>query len=444
MIVTRIAPSPTGRLHVGNIRTGLINWLLARAAGGTFILRLDDTDVARSSEENVRSIRDDLAWLGMAPDREERQSARFARYDAVLEQLAAAGRAYRAYETAEELELKRRVALNAGRPPVYDRAALNLTDADHARFAEQGARPHWRFRLEDVPTAWRDLIRGDSRIDPASLSDPVVKRADGNWLYLLPSVIDDVDMGVTHVVRGEDHVTNTGIQLQMFAAMGAAPPLFGHAALLSGTEGKLSKRLGSVGVEEFRAMGIEPAALKALLARIGTSRPVEPLADDAALIAGFDIATLGRATARFDEAELQALNARIVHQLPYEAVRDRLPAGIAADEWEAIRPNLRTVAEAADWHAVIAGPVERAELADDDRAYLGVAAEAAAAIDFAGDPWGALTATLQARTGRKGKALFLPLRLALTGRPSGPDMHALTRLIGRDAAVARLREAAHP
>ena len=275
MIVTRFAPSPTGRLHVGNVRTALLNWLLARQAGGKFILRLDDTDVARSTEEYAQSIRDDLSWLGMAPDAEEKQSARMARYEEVLGQLAAAGHAYRAYETPEELDLKRKVLLGRGLPPVYDRGALELTDADHARYEAEGRRPHWRFKLSpDLPREWDDLVRGPSHIDPASLSDPVIRRADGSWLYMLPSVIDDVDMGITHVVRGEDHVTNTGIQLQMFAAMGAAFPKFGHAALLTGADGALSKRLGSIGVSEFRDRGIELIVVKALLARLGTSQPV--------------------------------------------------------------------------------------------------------------------------------------------------------------------------
>lgn len=436
--VTRFAPSPTGRLHVGNIRTALHNWLLARKAGGRFLLRIDDTDRERSREEHVEAIRADLDWLGLTPDGERRQSERFALYEAALERLAAAGRAYPAYESAQELELKRKVQLSRGLPPVYDRAALALSDEERAALEAEGIRPHWRFKLDhDTTIAWEDGIRGRQQLDPELLSDPVIRRADGSWLYMLPSVVDDIEMGVTDVIRGEDHVTNTGLQLQMFAALDAAPPRFAHEALLTGSEGKLSKRLGSLGVDAMREDGIEREALIAKLARIGTSQPVEPVIDAAPLIAGFDLSTFGRAPARFDMAELEALNARIVHQLPFDRVADRLPAGMDAAAWSAIRPNLAKVADAADWWAIIQGPV--APSADAaDRGFLASAADAARAIDWAANPWAELTARLKAETGRSGKALFLPLRLALTGRPSGPDMAALLPLIGRAETIARL------
>ena len=322
---------------------------------------------------------------------------------------------------------------------MYDRAALALSDADRAALEADGTRPHWRFRLDhDAPIAWDDLIRGAQAFDPRTMSDPVIRRADGSWLYMLPSAIDDRDMGVTHVVRGEDHVTNTALQLQMFVAMGAAPPAFAHEALLTGAEGKLSKRLGSLGVEALRAEGIEPAAIVSLLARLGTSQPVEPLADPAPLVAAFDFAHFGRAPARFDERELAQVNARIVHQLAYDAVADRLPPGMDAAAWEAVRPNLATVAEAADWWAVVEGPVDAPTPDADDAAYLREAAALARTIDWGADPWHALTAALKEATGRKGKPLFLPLRRALTGRDHGPDMAALLPLIGRERAVARL------
>ncbi|HEX7655945.1 MAG TPA: glutamate--tRNA ligase, partial [Sphingomonas sp.] len=357
-ILTRFAPSPTGRLHVGNIRTALHNWLWAKKNGGRFVLRIDDTDAERSEERFVESIRSDLDWLGMTPDGEERQSARFTIYEARFADLVAAGRIYPAYETAQELELKRKILLGRGLPPVYDRAALALTDAARARLEADGVKPHWRFKLDhDAMIEWTDLIRGPQHFDPKTMSDPVVRRADGSWLYMLPSAIDDAEMEVSHVVRGEDHVSNTALQLQMFAAMNAAPPAFAHEALLVGSEGKLSKRLGSVGVDAFREAGIEPEAVRALLARIGTSDPVEPLVDTAALIETFDFARFGRAPARFDEAELAAVNTRIVHQLPFAAVANRLPGGMDATAWEAIRPNLTIVAEAADWWHVVEGPI---------------------------------------------------------------------------------------
>jgi glutamyl-tRNA synthetase len=441
-VVTRFAPSPTGRLHVGNIRTALHNWLWARRHGGRFILRIDDTDRERSREEHVEAIREDLGWLGLSYDEEHRQSERFDCYEAALARLAEAGRAYPAYETAQELELKRKIQLSRGKPPVYDRAALALSEAEKARLEAEGRRPHWRFRLDhDSPIAWDDLIRGPQHLDPALLSDPVIRRADGSWLYMLPSVVDDVDFGVTHVVRGEDHVTNTGLQIQMFEALGAPPPAFAHAALLVGSEGKLSKRLGGLGVEALKEAGIEPTALLSKLARIGTSLPVEPVADPAALAEGFDFGTFGRAPARFDMDELAALNARIVHELPYEKVADRLPRGIGEADWPAIRPNLARVADAADWAEILHGHVESAAT-EEDRAFLADAAEAAAGIDWTVDPWGALTGMLKETTGRKGRGLFLPLRRALTGRDYGPEMTALLPLIGREECVARLRAAA--
>jgi glutamyl-tRNA synthetase len=441
MTVTRFAPSPTGTLHAGNIRTALVNWLYARATGGRFLLRLDDTDAARSSAAAAHGIRADLAWLGLVPDAEVRQSDRFALYDAALARLAASGRAYRAYETPEQLDLKRRVQAGQGLPPVYDRAALALTDADHAQFAAKGIAPHWRFRLDTAaPVAWHDLVRGACHVDPASLSDPVVRRADGTWLYLLPSVVDDIDLGVTAIVRGEDHVTNSGVQLQMFAALGSLPPALAHLPLLTGADAALSKRLGSEGVAAWRAGGIEPAAVRAFLARLGTSTAIEP-ADDAALIAGFDFAAFGRATVRFDPAELAALSAKTVHALPFAAIADRVPSGMTAAAWDAVRGNCGSVADAAAWWAVIAGPVAAAVDAED-RPFVVAAAAALAAVPWHDTVWRDWTTQLKTATGRKGRALFHPQRLALTGRDHGPEMAALLPLIGRDAALRRLELAA--
>jgi len=440
MVVTRFAPSPTGLIHVGNLKTAVHNWLWARKTGGRFLLRFDDTDVARSRIEYAEAIERDLAWLGMVPDATFRQSERFDLYGARFAELVAAGRVYPAYESAQELELKRKVLLGRGLPPVYDRAALTLSDAERARLESDGVQPHWRFKLDhDAPIEWDDLIRGHQKFDPALMSDPVVRRADGSWLYMLPSVIDDADLGITHVVRGEDHVTNTAAQLQMFAALGATPPAFAHEALLTGADGKLSKRLGAIGVADFRAAGIEPQALIALLARLGTSDAVEPFVDSAPLVASFDFARFGRAPARFDEAELATLSARIVHQLPFAAVRDRLPEGMGESAWLAVRPNLASVADAAAWWDVVEGRFAPVPPEPDDRAFLEQAAAIAAGLDWTGDTWHALTDALKAATGRKGRALFLPLRRALTGQDHGPEMAALLPLIGRERAVARLQ-----
>jgi glutamyl-tRNA synthetase len=451
MTTTRFAPSPTGHLHVGNIRTALHNWMLARKAGGRFILRIDDTDAARSREEYVDGIRADLRWLGLDWDHEQRQSARLDRYEAAFAALKAAGRIYPCFETAQELEVKRKIALGRGLPPIYDRAALKLTEAERAAKEAEGTAPHWRFLLDHAePIQWDDGIRGAQKFDAAQLSDPVIRRADGSWLYMMPSAVDDIDMGVTQVLRGEDHVSNTAVQIQIFTALFAAGfaagesaaktlPAFAHEALLVGREGKLSKRLGSLGCDAFRERGIEPEAIIALLARLGTSQPVEPIADRSVLVASFDLATFGRAPAKFDEEDLERLNAGIVHQLPFEAVAARLPEGMDADGWHAIRPNLAHIGEAADWWQLVTGPIDQPAFSDEDKAFL---ADAAKALAWSDNPWGALTATLKDATGRKGRALFLPLRQALTGMDHGPDMGELLPLIGEDAARARLEQAA--
>ncbi len=441
-VTTRFAPSPTGRLHVGNIRTALHNWLWAKKQGGRFVLRLDDTDRERSKEEYVEAIRADLAWLGLTVDGEERQSGRFDHYQAAFEKMRADGRVYPAFETPHELELKHKVQLGRGLPPVYDRAALDLTEQQIADFETEGRPSHWRFKLDhDSDMEWDDLIRGPQHFDPALLSDPVIRREDGSWLYMLPSAVDDAKMGVSHVVRGEDHVTNTGLQIQMFQAMGAEPPHFAHEALLVGSEGKLSKRLGSLGVEAFREQGIEAMAVVALLARIGTSDPVEPFADVAPLIESFDFAHFGRAPARFDSEELATLNAKIVHQLEYEAVAGRLPDGMDQAAWQAIRPNLERVDQAENWWRVIEGPVAAPDFDTEDSAYLDTAASKTADLDWSDDIWKQLTTALKDATDRKGKALFLPLRQALTGLDHGPEMAALLPLIGKDRAIARLKRA---
>ncbi|MEM1051084.1 MAG: glutamate--tRNA ligase [Pseudomonadota bacterium] len=440
MVTTRFAPSPTGRLHVGNIRTALHNWMLAQNAGGEFILRIDDTDAERSREEYVEAIRADLEWLGLEWTREERQSTRLQAYEAAFDKLRAAGRIYPAYETQQELELKRKVLLGRGLPPIYDRGALQLTDAERAAKEAEGVQPHWRFKLNhDEAIEWIDGVRGKTKFDAKLLSDPVIRRADGSWLYMLPSTVDDVDMGVTQVLRGEDHVSNTAVQIQMFTAMGAAPPTFAHEALLVGKEGKLSKRLGSLGCDTFHEKGVEPEAIIALLSRLGTSLPVEPIADRAKLLETFDLGTFGRAPAKFDDAELERVNTAIVHAMPFDAVKDRLPAGMDEAGWHAVRPNISTVGEVAEWWRLVTGPIEQPEFSDEDKDYLSQAVET---LTWSDDPWGALTAALKEATSRKGKQLFLPLRQALTGMNHGPDMGELLPLIGEEEARARMEKAA--
>jgi glutamyl-tRNA synthetase len=435
-VVTRFAPSPTGRLHVGNIRTALHNYLFARKNGGKFILRVDDTDRERSTAEFERAIRDDLDWLGLVPDESVRQSGRFDLYEREFAKLKAAGRVYACYETPEELELRRKVLLGRGLPPVYERKPADAP-------VPEGRAPHWRFKLDhDAPIIWNDLIRGEQRFDPKLLSDPVVRREDGSWLYLLPSVIDDVDLGVTHVVRGEDHVSNSAAQIQMFEALGANPPEFAHEALLVAAEGKLSKRLGSYGTEHLRAEGVEPMAMLSVLARIGTSQPVEPIASLEELAKDFDFAHFGRAPAHFDPHDVELVNARLMHGLNFAAVADRLPVTATEEDWQLLRPNLERVADFAGWFDVLHGEIDPPELSHDERLLVKDAAAIAEQLDWNGEPWRELTTELKSASGKKGRELFHPLRLALTGRESGPEMAGLVARMGQERATRRLEAAA--
>jgi glutamyl-tRNA synthetase len=435
-VVTRFAPSPTGRLHVGNIRTALHNFLFAKKHDGKFLLRIDDTDRERSREEFVDAIRDDLNWMGLNADYEVRQSERFDLYEREFDRLKAAGRVYACYETPEELELRRKVLLGRGLPPVYERKPADAPNPE-------GRQPHWRFKLDhERAIEWIDLIRGKQRFDPKLLSDPVVRREDGSWLYLLPSVIDDIDLGITHVVRGEDHVTNSAAQIQMFEALGSAPPSFAHEALLVAAEGKLSKRLGSYGAEHLREEGVEPMAMLSLLARIGTSQPVEPIADLAELARDFDFAHFGRAPAHFDPQDVELLNARLLHKIDFPAVADRLPSQAAEEDWLLLRPNLERLSDFEPWFDVLHGEVDSPELAHDERLLMKDAASIAEGLDWGAEPWRALTGELKNSSGKKGRELFHPLRLALTGRESGPEMAGLMSRMGKERAIRRLNAAA--
>ncbi|HKJ60876.1 MAG TPA: glutamate--tRNA ligase [Hyphomicrobiales bacterium] len=437
--VVRFAPSPTGRLHIGNMRPALLNWLFARRDEGAFILRFDDTDRERSREDYVEGIREDLRWLGLNWDQEVRQSARVARYDAVVAMLKDTGRLYPCYETPDELERRRKRQLARGFPPVYDRAALKLTEADRKALEAEGRKPHWRFQLEDRSVAWNDLIRGEQTIEASSLSDPVLIRADGTYLYTLPSVVDDADYGITHIIRGEDHVANTGVQIQLFEAMGFPPPAFAHHNLLVGAEGQaLSKRLGSLSIQSFREAGLEPIAVLSHSATIGTSNPVAPYKSLAELAGLFDFAKLSRAPARFDFEELKALNAKTLQELDYESAAPRLrELGIeaSADLWETVRPNLAVFDEVKGWWGVITGPVMPQI---EDEAFIAKAASLLPPEPWSEETWSEWTGAIKAATGAKGKALFQPLRLALTGQGHGPELKRLLPLIGREKALARL------
>jgi glutamyl-tRNA synthetase len=446
----RFAPSPTGRIHIGNIRTAALNWLFARKQGGTFLLRLDDTDTARSTDEFADAIRDDLKWLGLTWDEEARQQDRNALYIAAADKLKASGALYPCFETEEELDRRRKRQLAMHKPPIYDRAALKLSPDDIAQRIARGETPHWRFRLPNTtderglapqPTliSWNDLIRGDQTVDLGSLSDPVLIRGDGTFLYTFTSVVDDIAFAISHIVRGEDHVTNTGVQLAIFEAMGATPPAFGHHSLLVGADGQaLSKRLGALSVQSFRDDGLEPMAVLCHAALVGTSDAIEPFKSRDELAAKLDFAKISTAPGRFDVADLKVLNSKLLHMLDYGDVADRLTAlGIEgrADFWHAVRGNLERFADAITWWDVVAGEIE--PVIEDSK--LTVAAhEVLPAEPWSEATWADWTAAVKARTGAKGKALFHPLRLALTAREAGPELKFLLPLMGRDRVAARL------
>ncbi len=438
-VIVRIAPSPTGKLHVGNIRTSLVNWLFARKAGGKFVLRLDDTDTERSTEEFARGIETDITWLGLTYDFFAKQSDRSAVYEAVAERLKATGRLYPCYETADELDRRRKRQLAAHKPPIYDRAALSLTAAERAEFEASGRKPHWRFRLDGRQVEWSDLTRGPVHIDTTSLSDPVLVREDGRFLYTLPSIVDDIDFGITHIIRGEDHVTNTGVQIEIFEALGATLPTFAHLALLVGVGGEgLSKRTGALSIDELRRDGIEPMAINSLLAKIGTSDPVVPRAILDELIADFEMSHIGRAPAHFDPAELRALNHKLLHATSYEKVAARLielgvPGGVAF--WDAVRDNIVVLSDARIWWDVVAGKIEPVI---EDAAFTAEARSLLPAGPFNEETWHEWSAAVSKKAGVKGKALYMPLRLALTGQPHGPEMRKLLPLIGPERAARRL------
>ncbi|WP_119388899.1 glutamate--tRNA ligase [Taklimakanibacter lacteus] len=435
--VLRFAPSPTGRIHIGNGRTAILNWLYARKNGGKFVLRYDDTDVERSKVEFAEGIAVDLDWLGITPDRVEYQSKRFAAYDAAAERLKATGRLYPCYETADELERRRKRQLARHQPPVYDRAALKLSDAERKALEAEGRKPHWRFKLEHRIVEWTDLIRGPQHIDTTNLSDPVLVREDGTYLYTLPSVVDDIDFGITHVIRGEDHVVNTAVQIEIFEALAGTVPSFAHHSLLTGADGQgLSKRLGSLAIAALRDEGLEAMAVVSHAALLGTSDSIHPCIDYRELIDGCDLGKLSRAPARFDDNELRGLNARLLHMLPYEAVKTRLTRGDEAF-WLAVRGNLTLFADVGAWWTIVAGDITPV-IAGEDRDFIATAAQLLPPSPWSSETWKTWTEAVKAKTGRKGKALFMPLRLALTGLDHGPELALLLPLIGHDRAAARL------
>ncbi|MGR3381832.1 glutamate--tRNA ligase [Roseovarius indicus] len=434
MTTTRFAPSPTGYIHVGNLRTALMNFLIARKAGGTFILRIDDTDPERSKEEYVDAIKEDLEWLGLTWDRVERQSQRLDRYAEAADRLREMGRFYEAFETPTELDLKRKKQLNMGRPPVYDRAALSLSDEEKDKLRAERGNGVWRFKLDQERIEWEDGILGPVSIDAASVSDPVLIRGDGQVLYTLASVVDDTEMGVTHVVRGSDHVTNTATQIQIIQALGGNVPSFAHHSLLTGPMGEsLSKRLGTLSLRDLRAQGVEPMALLSLMARLGSADPVELRGSVDELVEGFDISRFGSAPTKFDANDLFPLTARILHNRPFADVKAEIAAlGVPDDQaerfWDVTRENISTVKDLGPWWVMFRDGAEP-DIAEEDREFVDEAMALLPDGPYDGETWGQWTAEVKEKTGRKGKGLFMPLRKALTGQSHGPDMSQVLPLL---------------
>ena len=426
-VVTRFAPSPTGYIHVGNLRTALMNYLIARKNGGTFILRLDDTDQERSKQEYIDALQQDLEWLGLQWDRVERQSHRYDRYEIAAAKLRESGRFYEAFETPAELDLKRKKQLNMGRPPVYDRASYNLTEEQKAAARAEGKAGYWRFLLDQNRIEWKDGVIGDISIDAASVSDPVLIRADGQVLYTFASVVDDVEMGITHIVRGADHVTNTATQIQIMEALGGTPPSFAHHSLLSGPQGQeLSKRLGALSLRDLRAQGVEPMALLSMMARLGSSKPVEPIETIDELAETFDVGNFGTAPTRFDPADLFPLTRHYVQGKSFDQVADKIAEiGVPADEaeafWGVAKGNITVLSDLEGWWKLFNEGAEPV-IDDADRDFIAQALAMLPAKPWTRETWGQWTAAVKAETGRKGKDLFMPLRKALTGQAHGPEM----------------------
>jgi glutamyl-tRNA synthetase len=439
-VTVRFAPSPSGYLHVGNLRLAVINWLFARREGGQFWLRLDDTDAERSAQEYTDSILHDLAWMDLDWDRYERQSERMDAYAEAAERLKAAGRLYPAYETPEELEAKRKAQIARKVPPLYDRAALALTPEQRRALEASGRKPHWRFRIEPGKVEWDDLIHGPIAFEAGQLSDPVLIREDGRPLYSFSSVVDDIAFGITHIVRGDDHITNTAGQIQLFQALRGDLPVFAHLPLLIDSEGtKLSKRLGALSIAHLRAEGIEPLTLAVYLSRMGTSDPIEPLDDIVSLIHEFEFKRFSVSSPRFDLGELKRLNARMLHNTPFDQVEARLATlgliGVTPRFWDAVRANLDRLADAELWWDVVNG---RVQPLTENPELLAAAARLLPGGEWDDSVWPAWTSAIAAETGLKGKALFMPLRKALTGQDHGPDMKTLLPLIGYERAAKRL------
>jgi glutamyl-tRNA synthetase len=444
-MLVRFAPSPTGLLHVGNLRTALVNYLFTKSQGGQFMLRIDDTDLARSKAEYEDGLKHELEWMGLHWDRFEKQSLRFERYEEARKKLVASGHLYPCYETPEEIDVKRKMQASRGLPPMYDRAALKLSDAEKAAFEAEGRTPHWRFKMAHAPIQWHDLVRGEVSFDGAKISDPVLIREDGVALFTLSTSVDDGEHGITHIMRGEDHVSNTAVQVQVMQALGYTPPQFGHMALLKMKEGKISKREGGGDVQSLREEGVFPLVLASYLAKIGTSDAIELAASMQELVQQFSVSKLGRAMANYDPEEVARLNHKYWRNISYEEMQTLLPNDwqrerVTKEIWGVIQSDVNSKADIGNWLTIIYGGVVT-NLADSDAEYLEQISNFIPE-DLNNNSWNEFVEKTKQETGRKGKELFMPIRNVLTAGVHGPELdrlfYILGKVRGRDEIINRL------
>lgn len=445
MIKLRFAPSPTGYLHLGNIRTALINWLFARANDGRFILRLDDTDLQRSQQKYADQIKEDLLWLDLNFDEVIKQSSRLSHYAKAAEALKEKGRLYPCYETPEELDLQRKLQLSSGKPPLYNRAALSLTSEQKQKYEQEGRKPHWRFKMEKSEIRWTDLIRGEVIFQGELLNDPILIREDGTPVFTLATAVDDLEMGITHIIRGEDHVTNTALQIQLMEALSNQPnPIqFGHLALISGRKGEgLSKREGSLSIAQLRKEGLEPLAINSLLAKLGTSDAIGPHISLKGILAEFDIHKFGRATPKLDPADLWQMNEKILQILPFDQIKERLETldmkEPTPEFWSLLQKNITKFRDIKGWWEICYG---HGAFREENKNLIEVAEHL-----LPPEPWDESTFKIwmnevKQDTGLKGRELFMPIRQALTGQEHGPELKDLILIMGRFKVLHRLQTA---
>ncbi|MDC3084704.1 glutamate--tRNA ligase [Gammaproteobacteria bacterium] len=440
----RFAPSPTGDLHIGNARTLILNYVYSKSISGELILRIDDTDKDRSEERFYSSIIKDVEWLKISISAIEKQSSKTEKYKKIRDYLIKEGYLYPCYETDEELNRLRKVSLSGGLPPIYDRASLKLTKQEIKDHEANGIKPYWRFKLDRENITWNDLIRGEQTIACNSFSDPVLIRADGTFLYTLPSVVDDIDMGITHVLRGEDHVSNTATQIQLFKILGSNVPNFGHHSLMVQKDGsRMSKRIGSMSLKDIRDSGIEPMTLLNYCARIGTSDAIEAFQSIDQLVNNYSLTKISRSPARFSFEELMGLNKKVLQNISFRTLAKRLidldiEGKDAEIFWDTVKTNINTINEAQKWWNIVKDDKINIDLRQINRDFLKIAQETLPITPWNDKTWSIWTDEISQKTGLKGRELFLPLRIALTGENSGPELAKFILLLGRDLVLSRL------